>query len=151
MKSAQAQREFERHLSKRGLEISRLTPGAGLDAMLSFYRDVRTDDADPEGQGDMLLYQWGAYNWGGQGKRFELDITRQLVTGEGEDDDIWQLHLTFRFEPTAELQALGAGNRWCQSPDELDEFTRFVVAHPAKVAVENRSDASVELLYEQAG
>ncbi len=150
MKSKHAKREFERHLASRGLEVSKLTPDQGVDAMLSFYRDVRAGDCNVAEQGDMLLYQWGVYDWG-KGSRFELDLTRQFVAGGGEDEDIWQLHLTFRFEPANDLQAVGEGNRWCQSPAELETFAGFITSHPAKAAVEHRSGGAVEIYYEQAG
>ena len=31
----------------------------------------------------MLLYQWGTYDWG-EGKYFQIDITRQFILGEGK-------------------------------------------------------------------
>ena len=62
--------------------------------MLAFYGSVRFDDVDLAADGDMLLYQWGAYDWG-EGESFEFDITRQLILGTGEDEDIFQLSLTF--------------------------------------------------------
>lgn len=86
----------------------------------------------------MLLFQWGTYNWGDL-THFELNITRQLMTGgdgggdEDEDDDegILQLSLTFRFPPTAELQALGSGNEWCATPSGLPAFRAYIDACPA--------------------
>ena len=64
MKAKKAQKEFHRHLAGRGEALATLTPERGLDAMLSFYRDVRAVDCDIAEQGDMLLYQWGIYDWG---------------------------------------------------------------------------------------
>jgi len=92
--------------------------------MLAFYRTVRFDDVDLAGNGDMLLYQWGTYDWG-RGESFEFDITRQLILGTGEDEDIFQLSLTFKFQPTVALLQLGAGNRWRRSLEEVEEFRSF--------------------------
>lgn len=150
MKSSDAMKEFEQQLATRGLNVAQLTPGQGLERMPAFYRDVRATDCNIAEQGDMLLYQWGVYDWG-KGPQFELELARQLVAVGGEDDDIWQLHLTFRFAPSGVLHALGRGDRWCQSLDEVDEFATFLMSHPAKVAVAHRSDAAVELWYDQAG
>ena len=55
--------------------------------MLAFYESMRFDDVDLAADGDMLLYQWGTYDWG-RGASFEFDITRQLILGAGEDEDI---------------------------------------------------------------
>src|SRR5678815_803153 len=95
---------FEGHLRGLDLTLASVRPAEGLDAMFSFYRDVRADGCRLESDGDMLLFQWGTYDWG-KGQHFELDITRQLVPGPGEDEDIWQLQLTFRFAPEATLRA----------------------------------------------
>ena len=87
MKSKDAKKEFERHLAQRRARVAELTPAHGIDAMLSFYRDVRAADCNGSDQGDMLLYEWGVYDWG-QGPRFELGLTRQLIKDGAEDEDI---------------------------------------------------------------
>jgi hypothetical protein len=143
-------REFERHLKARYVDVPTLTPSAGVDAMLAFYCDVRATDCKMEESGDMLLYQWGTYDWG-HGLLFELDVTRQLMRQTGEDENIWQLGLTFRFQPDETLKALGSGNKWCESLLEVEDFASFVRTHAAVAAVGARTDAAVELRYEQAG
>jgi hypothetical protein len=76
-------------------------------------------------EADMLLFQWGTYDWG-TGEHFAFNLTRQLIVGDGEDDDIWQLSLTFEFELDNELRALRGGNKWCGSLPELPEFREYV-------------------------
>jgi hypothetical protein len=82
---------------------------------------------------------------------FELDLTRQLIRGDGEDDDVWQLHLTYRFAPSGALDAIGKGNRWCARPDEVDAFAEFILAHAAIAAVGSRDDGQIQLDYECTG
>ena len=84
-------------------------PRDGVLAMVGFYRDVRATDVDVARRGDMLLFQWSTHDWG-KGAHFELDITRQLIRDGEDDEDIWQLHLTYRFAPAADLAALGQGD-----------------------------------------
>ena len=55
--------------------------------MLRFYGDESVAGCRDDGAGDMLLYQWGTYDWGA-GESFEFDITRQLIFADDEDDDI---------------------------------------------------------------
>jgi len=58
---------------------------------------------------------WGTYDWG-TGEQFAFNLTRQLIVCEdAEDEDIWQLSLTFEFEADNELRALGNGDNWCHS------------------------------------
>jgi len=149
MRQQRAQQEFERFLAKRKLRVDALTVADGIEAMLAFYREVRAKDADLDNQGDMLLYQWGTCDWG-KGRFFELDITRQLIVGEG-DDDIWQLHLTYHFTPSPALDSIGAANRWCESLDDLDEMHSFILASPAYAKACTTPVVKVVLVYECAG
>ena len=112
--------------------------------MLDFYRDQRAADCDIEQDGDMLLYQWGSYDWGA-GLFFELDITRQFIEGEAEDDNVVQLSLTFRYTPTELLRKVGGGNRWCSALHELESFRAFILKSPAFAAVEDAPPAAVLL------
>jgi hypothetical protein len=148
MRVEDAAAELERHFARRGEVEAALTPAEAAASMLAFYRDIRAEGCDVEQAGDMLLFQWGTHDWGG-GPRFEIDVTRQFIVGVGDDDDITQLHLTFRFEPDEDLRALGAGNRWCRSPKELTEFTAFVESHPAYRAVGRRADGEQDFAMER--
>ena len=129
---------FEQRLSLGGRPALALTASEGVEAMLAFYASERCDGCVLEEDGDMLLFQWGTYTWG-DSTHFELNVTRQLMSGSGgggdedEDDDegILQLSLTFRFLPTAELQALGSGNEWCGAPSGLPAFRAYIDACPA--------------------
>ncbi len=150
MKSKSAQREFERYLRRAGHSGLPSTPSAGIEAMSAFYSEVRAQDVDLESNGDMLLFQWGAYDWG-RGELFEVDITRQFIRGRGDDQDIWQLHLTYRFEPLEGLRLIGKGNRWCAKPADVPAFASFIRAHAAIASVGARDEGRVTLEFECAG
>jgi hypothetical protein len=150
MKSKNALKEFEQYLRRAGeIQLPRF-PRAGFQKMASFYTEVRADDVDLETDGDMLLYQWGTYDWG-RGQMFEVDVTRQLIRGTGEDHDIWQLHLTYRFPPSELLRAIGKGDRWCARPGDIESFEQFLMTHPGVAAVGSRDDGQVRLDYECSG
>jgi hypothetical protein len=131
-----------------GESLETLTPSKGIDLMLNFYDDAV--DGSRNDHGNMLLYQWGTYDWG-EGESFELDITRQLIFGEGEDEDIFQLSLTFKFVPTMELRQLASGNRWCSSRDEIEEFRHFINHSAPFLAANQQVASSVQLEYGIAG
>ena len=150
MKATEALEEFERFLRRAGDVQVPDRPRAGIERMISFYREVRADEVDLGDDGDMLLFQWGTYDWGG-GPLFEVDVTRQLIRGAGEDDDIWQLHLTYRFPPAETLRVLGKGDRWCARVGDIAAFEQFVMTHPAVAAVESRDDGQIRVAYECAG
>ncbi len=146
-----AQQEFEAFLSRRGLAVATLDVAGGSAAMLDFYRDHRPAEGVQIPDGDMLLFQWGTYDWG-QGEHFQLDLTRQLIhSDEAEDEDIWQLSLTFLFDPTDELKALDAGNAWCDAVQALPKFRADVIGSAAFAACSARSHLRATLRYDCAG
>jgi len=121
--------------------------------MLDFYRHQRADDCDPEADGDMLLFQWGTYDWG-NGRFFEFDLTRQFITGEDqEDEDIWQLSLTLRYLPNDELLSLDSGNQWCANPtpESINSFESFIRNSAVYETARRNKSAKVILDYDNAG
>jgi hypothetical protein len=151
MKPESAAIEFERFLAQRALDRTRLTPEQGVQAMLAFYREERADGCRFESDADMLLYEWGTYDWG-PGEFFDLSITRQLAhDSSGEDEDIWQLQLVFKFSPTDPLRALQHGSRWCHDLGELEAFERFLRASAAFQTVAAVIPGAAELRFECAG
>ena len=150
MKAAEAPQRFRSILAAAGINLADLTPDAGVRAMLSFYRDVRAVDSQPVDGRDTLLLQWGTYD-SGHGRHFELNITRQFIAPSNEsdqDDEIWQLSLTFRFVPSSTYDELGRGERWCEGVSGVPAFTRYIEANPAFKAVAGHRSLQVDLEYE---
>jgi hypothetical protein len=146
-----ALQEFEAFLSRRGLAVATLSVGSGSAAMLDFYQDHRPAECAQISDGDMLLFQWGTYDWE-QGEHFQLDLTRQLIlSDDAEDEDIWQLSLTFLFEPADELRALDAGNAWCDTVQALPQFRADVSGSAAFAACCGRPLKRATLRYDCAG
>ena len=117
MKPEDAKSALEERIVQSGLMLPRLLPATGFALMVDFYRDVRAEGCDVSEQGDMLLFQWGTYDF--DGKIFTCDLTRQFILSglENEDDDasMSQLSFTFGFTPSPEFDSFGDGNR-CADP-----------------------------------
>jgi hypothetical protein len=146
MKPLNAEKEFRAFLLRRGTSLEGLDAVVGLNAMVAFYREVRGQGLRFEHDEDMLLFQWGCYERN-DGVAFDFDITRQLIFDEPEEGSIWQLSLSFRFDPTDDLRALGDSNRWCESLDALPSFEEFLAHHPAVALVANHAPRSRHLNY----
>ena len=141
--------EFEQFLASRDLKLAELDAAQGIEAMISFYLEQRP----PESDEDDLLFQWGVYDWG-EGEWFELDITRQFIFGgDAEDENIWQLSLTFKYLPTDKLRQIEAGNRWCGTTAQrgVEYFQEWIRQSPGYQAVEGERLSRVELRFECAG
>jgi hypothetical protein len=97
--------------------------------ILRLYEENRIVNTSVESDGDMLLFQWGTYDWG-SGRYFNVDLTRQVMDDledpDEQADSMQQLSVALKFIPNAETEILKSGDRWCHSPDELAEFKKFV-------------------------
>lgn len=126
--SAAALRRF---FSGRGADFESATLPDMIETALAFYADVPAAGLTADGDPDMLLFQFGTFDWGA-GAFFEFDLTRQFIEADGEDDDaLSQLRCTFVYVPTADLKAIGAANRWCHAREGVSEFRSFIVATAA--------------------
>lgn len=153
MKAQEAQETFERLVVDGGLALDGLALPQGLAAMFRFYRNQRAEDCPADADADMLLYQWGMSR-GEDSEFFELDLTRQFILGgNSEDENIWQLSLTFKFAPTEALRAIEPGDKWCPGPlsQAVDYFEGFIRESAAYRAVSELKPVRVELDYFNAG
>jgi hypothetical protein len=155
MNPKNAKKDLENRIQQIGKSTADLLPAEGVRLMLDFYREVRADGCKgPDQNGDMLLVQWGNYDWG-QGPSFQFDLTRQFIVDSqvnaDNDDVIAQLSLRFHFPPSTSLHAIKSGNRWCQAPEELDNFEAFIASHEAYLAARDCRAAKVVLHFQDGG
>lgn len=118
--------------------------------MLDFYRDVRVEGCDLDEDGDMLLFQWGTYDFS-EGRSFQFDITRQFIVADPDNEDdasaMSQLSFTFHFTPSPQFDALKDGNRWCSTPQDVQGFQAFITEGEAHGTVATARPAKVTLEY----
>lgn len=151
MAPGDAQTEFTSRLRARGLELPGVSVDAGFSEAFAFYRDVRPAGCESGLDGDMLLFQWGTYDWG-KGRYFNLGLTRQFILeGAGDDEGIFQLALTYLYVPSPALETLQDGYRWCRSAADLAEFQRYVTGSEAYRVARGQIAFKVQLTYESAG
>lgn len=142
MRVADAWDSFQDFARSRSVDRDAALPSELIDVILDWYASERVVDTNIQDHGDMLLFQWGTCDWG-DGPTFQFDLTRQLIDENDPDDDgaIWQLSVTAHY-PEAVGAIVGSGNRWCDSPDDLDEFRFFIEASPAMQVVRQRPASS---------
>ena len=115
VRSIDARSTFERLLAARQHDLATLAVRDGVAAMLAFYRATRADDCDLADDGDMLLFQWGPTYLVDGPTPYVVDITRQFIPTGGEDEDIWQLALTFVVDPRRSPPATAGARAPCSS------------------------------------
>lgn len=149
MKPSTSATSFDEFLAQRHLAIATLTIPQLVENTLAFYRSVRALGLAPNHDADMLLFQWGVFNWG-KGEFFEFDITRQFISaGKTGDDAISQLRCTAYFIPTPSLRAIPVSNRWCTSISEAESFSNFIISSAAYRAVQGSKPSKVAASWEK--
>jgi hypothetical protein len=155
VKARDALDTFQGFIRQTGKSLSHLSPDEAIELMIDFYSTVRAEDCDLDKNGDMLLFQWGIYNWG-KGEFFEYNITRQFIFSardkarkeDRNDKCIWQLSLTLKFQVFPELRLIQSGDKWCDTPGEIADFTRFINDCEATQHVSSRVIEAIELTFE---
>lgn len=133
MQPSESKDRLEKLIAESGIALAALTAVDATRLMLEFYRNIRAADCPADG-GDMLLFQWGAYDFG-EGETFQYDITRQFtLSGSQSDEGMSQLSLTVHFAAIEPLRAL-KGDRWCSSSGQATEFEQFIRSHEVTRAV----------------
>jgi hypothetical protein len=135
VKSGRLEAEMRKRLAAAGVDVA--APQArdlpiAWDVVVDLSR-VRLSDRklDREPSGDMLLAQFGTYDWG-QGPLFRVSLDRQFSIDHGDYSDTRQMQCEFRFAPTPELDALGAASLYTMQVDyDLAEFERRFRSWPA--------------------
>ncbi len=150
MKLQAVKREFLRNVTASGRSLKTLSLHDGVDLMLDFYQKEHVVGCAIDQDGDMLLYQWGTYNWG-KGEVFEFNITRQLIVEEDEDENIWQLSLIFEFKLAEALQHIGQGNHWYHDLDQVETFRRAITESVAFLQLAHAVPIKARLSFEIAG
>jgi len=118
-----------------------------FDTLLRFYAQVRVNGCDPADDEDMLLLDWGSYDWG-EGRAYEVDLSRQVVLPGRTDEAVVELHVVYRFPNTGELAKIPVGNDWWGSPGSVDDFAEALKSNVAVAAAAGAEPLSVEIYQE---
>ena len=147
MKPANAKYNFENFIKKSKFSFDELTLAYGIDLMFDFYGQIRADNCPVNKNGDMLLYEWGNYDWG-KGMYFQCSITRQFIEAGFEGDDgMSQLIMCFYFYPPDGFEELKRGERWCDTPSDLSSFKAYIKESAAYIKVASIKPTKVEIRY----
>ena len=129
-----------------GSPLDTLPPKGGIDHMLNYYDQKKYPDAEKGVDGDMLLFQYGVYDWG-DGNYFEYDITRQVIFNSPtrtDDDAIFQISLTYRFSPE-KYSKLKSSNKWSMDfNNSTTDFKKYINNSTATEMV--KTDQPIEVI-----
>jgi hypothetical protein len=118
MRYADALAAFRQYLEAGGLTAADLDAPSAVAAMLGFYADERASDVDMDADADMILFQWGTFDWG-SGPAFEYGIIRQLCI------EIDYALTNSDFDDDEKLDRRAPGHRLLRQPPSAPDCTRM--------------------------
>jgi hypothetical protein len=120
---------FKKWIKDQGLKEKDLSLSSLPDLFLSYFQHIQFETVGEENDGDMLLYEYGTYDWG-QGEQFQIGLTRQLIEAHDEEveqeDFMYQLQVTF-FYPASGFESVSSFNQWSSDSLSLTDFQRMIV------------------------
>ncbi|MCP4604404.1 MAG: hypothetical protein GY847_28425 [Proteobacteria bacterium] len=143
MKSKVALKVFNKHLENQKISLAKSDPLVCIDAMLSFYKEMRFADVNMDEDGDTLLFQYGGpYSW--EPGFFDLNITRQFI--RKKNGEMKQLSLSFLYPVTENALE---DNRWCTCVEEIDGFRKYIMDSEAVSWIRDKKYDKYDLQYEK--
>ncbi|NOS91902.1 MAG: hypothetical protein HOP30_08265 [Cyclobacteriaceae bacterium] len=100
-----------------------ITPEVAIDSMLDFYKNNRAHNHNGNNDDDMLLFQYGIYDWDGTGQKFELNLTRQMAD---TDDEYNQVRLIIYYS-IEEIGDVGNFNLWSTDLPDMEQWKKVIM------------------------
>lgn len=94
-----------------------------VDQFLIFFETYPVKEVKARIDEDMLLFQYGTYNWDKKGPKFEFNLTRQFEIPN--QDEYLQLSLTLYYAVDT-LQQVEAFNTWSMDYKDLKTFKKKI-------------------------
>jgi hypothetical protein len=114
-----------------------------INISLELFREIKVKGLDSdEEDGDILLFQYGTYDWG-KGKFFRFNITRQFI--KSNEDEPYQLSMTLFFDPI-ECKSY---NCWSNNFDDLEQWVENIKGTEGYKIVKKMTGKKFEIFFEQ--
>jgi hypothetical protein len=108
----QALPELQKAVDAQVSKANALTADSVIRVMVDFYQKIQIQSLEEANDGDMLLFQYGSYNWSDEeGLKFELSVVRQLMIARKWEDELHQLELRLLYSPS-EFEGIEAVTLW---------------------------------------
>lgn len=120
-------RSFNSFAEGKGINTSDLSLSDFPRLLIDYYKDVEFTEVDRADDGEMLLFEYGTYDWG-EGRFFEVGFTRQFYQffADAEDHEVIQQSFTFYFEPER-FQHIESFDLWSNAAATLAEYEKAIV------------------------
>ena len=116
-----------------------------IELSLNLYCEIKAKDVffEEDEESDMLLFQYGEYNWKDE-HFFKFNITRQFIK-EGEYEEPYQLSISLLFTP---IECKGY-NSWSVDFDNLEKWSKNIKETEGYKSVKGSTCKKFEIVFDQ--
>jgi hypothetical protein len=101
-----------------------ISPEIAIQAIIEFYNQHKIQPENDDSESDMLLFQYGSYDWTGNGPEFEFNVTRQIE--DPDDDEFFQISLTLKYK-SQETNNIESFNLWSVDCDSIEDWANEIM------------------------
>lgn len=117
-----------------------------LSGKLYFNIKVKGISLDEDEEADIILFQYGNYNWDDElGEHFSFNITRQFTKA---NQDMYQLSLTLVFDPV-KFKEIESYNSWSSDFQNIEAWIKNIKATKGYEVARSQTIKSYELSFEE--
>ena len=119
-----------------------------VDAAIDLFKTIKVDNIDyKDGFNDVLLFQYGVYNWGDEnGNHFSFDVTRQVIVPD--EDEPYQISLILIYEPSV-FSEIKPYNIWSNAFNSVEDFTNHIKSTSGYKLASKTKAKHMQLLFGQ--
>ena len=141
--------EYRNQIQNRYTLTSVLPASDAIELFVKLFQELKvigiTNCDYPEN--DMLLYQYGTYNWSDEfGEYFSFDITRQFLAPN--EDEPYQLSFELIYEPTM-FKGINSYNCWSFEYSDIHNFVTHIKTTEGFHRAEQSIPKAYRLRFEQ--
>ncbi len=126
-----------------------LTPDSLIALSLNLFESLKVKGVSSveEKDNDMLLFQYGTYDWGDEnGEHFSFEIARQFILDKNQE--FYQLRFTLIFDPK-DFKDCDSYERWSSDFTDLDEWVTNIKSTQGYEMAKSLGFRSYEILLDK--
>ena len=95
-----------------------------IDVLINEYENIQIGNIDQENPDkDMLLFEYGNYDWDGNGLKFEISLKRQIFLKNIDECGYYGWRIFFKTKNIGEINNY---SKWCFNKNELANWKSII-------------------------
>lgn len=118
-----------------------------LELMVNEYLTIEIDKIDKNNPDrDMLLFEYGNYDWTGEGEKFNLSLKRQIFVKNSDECGFYGIRIYYNTKKIGQIEDF---SKWCMNSNSITEWKSIIENTDGIKKVENLEFLKMEFELEK--